>query len=68
MTAEDNRKRMPNVAKVIDEVRAVFGDGCKVLWAREGGYELGTPIDPSKLVVPNVWIEPEDKKLNKRRR
>lgn len=68
MTAKDNRARMPNVARMIDEIRAVFGQDCKVLWAREGGYELGTPIDPSKLVVPNVWVEPEPKPKGKRRR
>lgn len=66
MTAEDNRRRMPNCARIIDEVRAIFGQDCKVLWAKEGDIEVGTPIDRSKLVTPNVWIEPE--KPGKRRR
>ena len=68
MTAEDNRKRMPNVARMVDEVKAVFGEGCKVLWAREGGYELGTPIDTSKLVVPCIDERKFEKPPVKRRR
>lgn len=68
MTAKDNRAKMPTVAKMVDEVKAVFGDGVKVLWAREGGYELGTPIDTSKLVTPNVWVETDDKAIKRRRR
>lgn len=54
MTASSNRERMPNVAKMVDEIRAVFGDGVKVLYAKENGYELGTPFDRRKLAVPNV--------------
>lgn len=54
MSASTNRERMPNVARMVDEIRAVFGDGVKVLYAKEGGYELGTPFDRSKLAKPNV--------------
>lgn len=68
MTAEDNRSKMPWCAAMVDEARKVFGEGVKVLWAKENGIELGTPPDPSKLVVPNVWIEPEAKITGKRRR
>lgn len=68
MTAKDNRAKMPTVAKFVDECRAVFGDGCKVLWAKENGYELGTPIDRSKLVTPNVWVETDEKAMKRRRR
>lgn len=68
MTAESNRAKMPWVASIVDECRKHFGDGVKVLYAKENGIELGTPIDTSKLVVPNVWVEPESKPNNKRRR
>lgn len=54
MSASDNRNRMPNVAKMVDAIRAVFGDDVKVLYAKEGDYELGRPIDRSKLVKPAV--------------
>lgn len=67
MTAKDNRAKMPNVARMVDEVRAVFGDGVKVLWAREGEYELGTRPDRSKYVVP-CFDEPKKEKPPTRRR
>lgn len=54
MSASDNRQRMPNVAKMVDEIRAVFGEGVKVIYAKEGDYELGRPFDRSKLVTPAV--------------
>ncbi len=38
---EENRKRMPNVAKVVDEARAIFGD-VQVLYAYD--YETGVKI------------------------
>lgn len=65
-TAEDNRKRMPWVASIVDECRKHFGEGVKVIYAKENGIEVGKLPDPSKYVVPNVWIEPE--KPTKRRR
>lgn len=65
-TAEDNRKRMPWVASIVDEFRKHFGQDVKVLYAKENGIEVGTLPDPSKYVVPNVYIEPE--KPTKRRR
>lgn len=54
MSASTNRERMPNVAKMVDAIRAVFGQDVKVLYAKEGEYELGRPIDRSKLVKPAV--------------
>lgn len=36
-----NRERMPEIARVVDEFRRVFGPGVKLLWAREGGFEVG---------------------------
>lgn len=56
---------MPNVAKMVDEIRKHFGEDVKVLYAKEGGYELGTPIDRSKLAVPNI-CEGAPKKNSKR--
>jgi hypothetical protein len=68
---QNNRELMPGVAKMIDEFTAVFGPGMKVLWAKEGGIELGVPIDRSKMVTPNIAVdEPEDigKTKNKKRK
>lgn len=51
-SAEEDRKRerikaqfridMPEVAEVVDCVRAVFGEDCRVLFASEGGKRVGT--------------------------
>jgi hypothetical protein len=37
-----NRAAMPRVAAAMDRVREVFGDGCRLVYAREGGREIGT--------------------------
>lgn len=62
MSASDNRQKMPNVAAMVDKIRAVFGDSVKVIYAKENGYELGTPIDRSKLVVPDTTPSVEIRK------
>lgn len=38
-----NRERFPEMTKVIDEFRAVFGEGCKVMYVKEGESEAGEP-------------------------
>lgn len=45
---EENRKRMPQTAAVMDSVRAAFGcescdckQRCRVVYARENGHEVG---------------------------
>jgi hypothetical protein len=55
---------MPNVAKMVDEIRKHFGNDVKVLYAKEGDYELGTPIDRRTLAKPNVCpgIPPKNSK------
>lgn len=58
--AEQNRKLMPNVAAIMDELRKDFPD-CKLLYAKdlETGHEVGkqdTP-DPDKVfVVPKDYF------------
>jgi len=37
-----NRERMPETARVIDELQRVFGK-VTVLHAKEGGHEIGAP-------------------------
>lgn len=48
---------MPEVAKIIDWVTEGMGFVPKVLWAKEGGIEVGTPLDRSKLVTPCFEVE-----------
>jgi hypothetical protein len=38
-----NREKFPEMTKVIDEFRAVFGAGVKVMYVKEGDFEMGTP-------------------------
>jgi hypothetical protein len=45
-----NRARMPETARYLDELRAVFGK-VKVLWAVEGDHAVGTPPE-SELKGP----------------
>lgn len=42
---EENRRTMPFTREKFDELKAVFGDGVKVLWAKENGKEIGKPAD-----------------------
>lgn len=37
----ENRKKFPAVTKIVDEFRAAFGEGVKVVWAQEGGNVVG---------------------------
>ena len=41
--AERNRAAFPDVAQIVDDFRAVFGPGVKVLYATENGREIGKP-------------------------
>lgn len=40
--AEENRRRMPKTAEVVDTFRDAFGaDSVRVIWAKENGIEVG---------------------------
>jgi hypothetical protein len=41
-----NRETMPGTAAIVDELTAAFGQ-VKVLHAKEGGREIGKPLDES---------------------
>ena len=53
MNKDQIRQRFPQACKLADEVRAVFGDGVKLVYLQEGERELGRPgergISPSEL-------------------
>ena len=53
--AERNRAAFPGVAQIVDDLRAQFGPGVKVLHAIEDGREIGKPqafagTDVDKLI------------------
>lgn len=54
------RADMPMAAAVVDEFRAVFGDGVRVLLAEEGGKVVKSkywrPDDPRKQVTPSQFL------------
>lgn len=56
--AEANRRMFPWTAARLDELRAVFGPDCKVVYFRENGEERGERPDPSDgLTVAQLGIE-----------
>lgn len=55
---EQNRARMPLVAAALDQFRAAFGPGVRVLYASENGHELGSPEHASDRAQPAVAITP----------
>lgn len=41
LTKELLRERMPITSLIVDRYRAIFGAGIKVVWAKEGEFEVG---------------------------
>ena len=60
---EKNRKLMPHTAAMIDYLRSELGN-IKVLYAEEGNYRIGKPLDRSKLATPAIQegIPPKERK------
>ena len=56
---------MPHTAALIDQLRSELGD-IKVLYAEEGDYRMGTPLDRSKLVKLDIPPPEETKKRKKK--
>lgn len=54
MTIEDNRRRFPQTAHLVDQFRTVFGnDQITVIYCEEGENKAGkTPVNPDKLIQP----------------
>ena len=40
-TADDNRAAFPETARIVDELRDIFGPGVKLIWDQENGREIG---------------------------
>jgi hypothetical protein len=55
MSADSNRARFPTVAAIVDELRAQ-GLNPRVLWAKEGPYEVGQrPEHPNAFDIPRGY-------------
>ncbi|AEJ02188.1 hypothetical protein Nit79A3_2416 [Nitrosomonas sp. Is79A3] len=52
MDNSEVRRLFPSVIAFADHCRAVFGDGVKLVYAKENGREIGkaSVIDPERLV------------------
>ena len=46
------RSQMPLVADLVDRFRAEFGEGVKVLWAKENGFEVGAIPGGHSISIP----------------
>lgn len=65
------REQMPETAAFIDALREAFGaeaingqirrgmKGEPVFHAREGGFEIGTPLPPRTVVKAEYWVPPK---------
>lgn len=52
LAAADNRALFPATALIVDEFRAAFGDGVKLVYAEEGGRTIGRkPAEPKRWVT-----------------
>lgn len=47
---DSNRAAFPATARIIDELREVFGPDVKLVWAEENGREIGTRELPGVAV------------------
>ena len=68
MTKEQLKKAMPKTTELIAMFREVFGEGTKVLWAKEGNIEVGKIPACHSVVIeycpPTVKTTPTRKKKN----
>lgn len=60
-----NRAAFPETAKLVDELRGVFGPGVKLVWAEESGLTIGEK-GPAGVVATLVHA-PDDIKQSGRR-
>ena len=59
--AADNRSSFPATALIVDEFRAAFGDGVKLVYAEEGGKKIGKlPPEPKRFMTADQWLRGSD--------
>jgi hypothetical protein len=54
---QKNRDAFPFTATIIDDMRAHFGNGVRVSYAKENGKTVGAPLQPHEEGVP--FSEPD---------
>ncbi|MBU3626030.1 hypothetical protein ICN48_07260 [Polynucleobacter sp. JS-Safj-400b-B2] len=52
LTKELLRERMPITSQLVDRYRVVFGSSLKVIWAKEGDFEVGKIPDVHRICIP----------------
>lgn len=56
--AAKNRAEFPATAQILDEFRKEFGDGVKLIYACEGGHEIGKkPAAPKQFMDADQWLK-----------
>jgi len=61
MDKDEVRRLFPECVAFADECRRLFGDGVRLVYAKEGGREIGkrTEIDPDRVVkLSDIVIGP----------
>lgn len=57
-TTAKNRAEFPATAQIFDEFRKEFGGGVKLLYASEGGREIGKkPAEPKHFMTVGQWLK-----------
>lgn len=74
MTKASNRAAFPQAARIVDELREVFGPGVKLEFAEEGGREIGqrdltgTAVPVSRMILLGPEVPARELKAKKGRR
>jgi hypothetical protein len=53
---DSNRAAFPATARIIDELREVFGPDVKLVWAEENGREVGRREVPGVMVSSGQMV------------
>jgi hypothetical protein len=54
ITAEYVRANFPSCVEFADECRSVFGDGVRMVYAKEGGQEIGKQMPGNEVCMADV--------------
>jgi hypothetical protein len=56
-TKAKNRAEFPATAAILDKFRKEFGDGVKLIYAAEGGREIGKKqVAPKRFMTVEQWL------------
>ena len=54
---QNNREAFPNAAAIVDIFRAAFGDGVKLVYAKENGREIGSNAEPRGCLNSEQYLK-----------